>query len=105
MAVGYALMLAELLGPHQRFTPAVAAYWLRLRARDGYQRALAAQEQAARGQGVSPRPASEPPGDMLIGSRIRLQRRVVGALWVRMEVPVLVVVEVVNADRSGNRLA
>ena len=67
VAVGYALMLAELLGLHERFTPAVAAYWLRLSARDGYQRALVVQEQAARGQGVSPRPASEPPGDMLIG--------------------------------------
>ena len=65
VAVGYALMLAELLGLHERFTPAVTAYWLRLRAREGYQRALAAQEQAARGQGVSPRPASEPPGDVV----------------------------------------
>ena len=65
VAVGYALMLAELLGLHERFTPAVTAYWLRLRAREGYQRALAAQEQAARGQGVSPRPASEVPGDVV----------------------------------------
>ena len=58
-------LLAELLGLHERFTPAVSAYWLRLSARDGYQRALAAQEQAARGQGVSPRPASEPPSHMV----------------------------------------
>ena len=65
VAVGYALMLAELLGLHERFTPAISAYWHRLRARDGYVRALAAQEQAARGQGVSPRPASEPPGDVV----------------------------------------
>lgn len=59
VAVGYALMLAELLGLHERFAPAVAAYWSRLRARNAYTRALAAQERAAREQGVSPRPATE----------------------------------------------
>jgi len=59
VTVGYALMLAELLGLHERFTPAVAAYWQRLRSRDAYVRALAAQECAAREQGVSTRPATE----------------------------------------------
>ena len=61
VAVGYALMLAELLGLHERFTPAVAAYWQRLRTRDGFTRALAAQERAALAQGVSTRPATEVP--------------------------------------------
>jgi glutathione S-transferase len=61
VAVGYALMLAELLGLHERFTPAVAAYWERLRARDGFSRAHAAQEHAALAQGVSARPATEHP--------------------------------------------
>jgi glutathione S-transferase len=59
VAVGYALMLAELLGLHERFTPAVAAYWQRLCAREGFTRALAAQERAAVAQGVSTRPATE----------------------------------------------
>lgn len=59
VAVGYALMLAELLGLSERFTPAITAYWRRLRARDAYVRALAAQECAAVAQGVSPRPATE----------------------------------------------
>ncbi len=59
VAVGYALMLAELLGLHERFTPAVAAYWQRLQARDGFVRALAAQEQAALAKNVSVRPATE----------------------------------------------
>ncbi|MGL6109931.1 MAG: glutathione S-transferase N-terminal domain-containing protein [Rubrivivax sp.] len=42
-----------------RFTPAVAAYWQRLQHREAYVRALHAQDQAARQQGVSPRPATE----------------------------------------------
>ena len=58
VAVGYALMLAELLGLHERFTPAIAQYWQRLRARDGFARTLAAQEVAAREQGVSTLPAT-----------------------------------------------
>ena len=43
ISVGYALLLAETLGLHERFSPAVAAYWARLQARDGFQRAKAAQ--------------------------------------------------------------
>jgi glutathione S-transferase len=64
VSVGYALMLAGHLGLASRFTPAVAAYWERLCKRDGYQRALAAQEQAAAQQNVSlvPAPDSLPPG-------------------------------------------
>ena len=57
-AVGYALMLAELLGLHERFTPAVAQYWQRLQTRDGFVRAMVAQDAAAREQGVSTRPAT-----------------------------------------------
>jgi len=59
VAVGYALMLAELLELHAKFTPAVAAYWQRLRTREGFTRALRAQERAAVAQGVSTRPATE----------------------------------------------
>ena len=56
VSVGYALMLAGILGMSPRFTPAVAAYWTRLRERPAYQRALQLQEQAAREQGVVPNP-------------------------------------------------
>ena len=58
VAVGYALMLAELLGLHARFTPAVAQYWQRLRTRDGLVRAMAAQDATAHEQGVSTLPAT-----------------------------------------------
>jgi glutathione S-transferase len=58
ISVGYALMLAEQLGLAPRFAPAVHGYWTRLQARDGYQRALAAQERAAVEQGVSTVPAA-----------------------------------------------
>ena len=58
VAVGYALMLAELLGLHERFTPAVMHYWQRLKSRDGFGRAIAAQDAAAREQGVSMLPAT-----------------------------------------------
>jgi len=43
ISVGYALMLAEILGLDRHFSQSVAAYWQRLAARDGYRRALAAQ--------------------------------------------------------------
>lgn len=64
VSVGYALMLAEHLGLHERFTPSVAAYWQRLRGRDGFARAMRAQEVAAISQGVSivPAPDTQPPG-------------------------------------------
>ena len=57
ISVGYALMLANILGLYPRFTPAVAAYWKRLRERPAYQAALQTQERAAKEQGV---PASWP---------------------------------------------
>jgi glutathione S-transferase len=57
ISVGYALLLAEHLGLKPRFTPAVLAYWERLRVRDGFQRAMASQEKAALAQGISTVPA------------------------------------------------
>jgi len=63
VSVGYALLLAEHLGLTARFTPAVAAYWKRLQTRDGYLRALRAQEEAALAQGVSTLPAPDAPTD------------------------------------------
>lgn len=59
VSVGYALLLAQHLGLSERFTPEVARYWERLRQREGYQKALAAQERAALAQGVSTLPAPE----------------------------------------------
>lgn len=59
VAVGYALLVAQQLQLAERFTPSVAAYWQRLQHRDGYQRAMHAQDRAALEQGVSPLPASE----------------------------------------------
>lgn len=53
ISVGYALMLAGFLGLDARFSPAVQAYAQRLRDRDGFRRALAAQEAAATAQGIS----------------------------------------------------
>jgi glutathione S-transferase len=62
VSVGYALLLAEYLELAPRFTPAVLAYWRRLQAREGFVRAMSAQEQAASEQGVSnvPSPAVRP---------------------------------------------
>jgi glutathione S-transferase len=54
ISVGYALMLAEHIGLSERFAPSVARYWTRLQARAGFVRAMRAQDDAARAQGVSP---------------------------------------------------
>lgn len=43
ISIAYALMLASSLGLSDDFPPAVAAYWSRLREREGFKRALAAQ--------------------------------------------------------------
>ncbi len=63
VSVGYALLLAQHLGLHERFTPAVRAYWQRLQLRDGYLRAMAAQQEAAIAQQVptTPSPDLGPP--------------------------------------------
>ncbi len=57
VSVGYALMLADLLGLEAQFPPAVRDYWRRLQQGSGYQAALRAQDKAAAAQGVSPIPA------------------------------------------------
>lgn len=57
ISVGYALMLAEMIDLSAEFTPAVAAYWARLKDEPSYQRALNAEHQAAIAQDVSPVPA------------------------------------------------
>ena len=59
VSVAYALLLAQHLGLDAKFTPAVAAYWQRMQARPGFQRAMAAQEQAAIRQGISVMPAPD----------------------------------------------
>lgn len=59
VSVGFALLSAQHLGLHTRFTPAVAAYWQRLRTREAYLRAMAVQDAEAHAQGVSPVPAPD----------------------------------------------
>ena len=58
VSVGYALMLADLLGLAPKFPASVADYWKRMQARDAYVRALAAQEGAAIAQHVSVTPSA-----------------------------------------------
>jgi len=55
IAVGYALMLAELIGLGNEFGPNVGAYWAGLKQRPAYRKALEAQAGASR----SGRPAVE----------------------------------------------
>ncbi len=55
ISVGYALMLATRLKLNPQFPPAVAAYWERLQQRDGFKRAIAAQDKASDEQGVARR--------------------------------------------------
>jgi glutathione S-transferase len=62
VSVGYALLLAEKLGLHTAFTPAVAAYWERLRQRPAFVRAQASEQAAAKAQGISGSPAMQVPG-------------------------------------------
>ena len=62
ISVGYALMLAEIMGLQDEFPESVRAYLERLKQRDGFKRACAAQERAAREQGVSTRSAALAPG-------------------------------------------
>jgi glutathione S-transferase len=52
ISVGYALLLAGKLGLDEKFPPAISAYFSRLRARDGYRRADAAQIKALAEQNV-----------------------------------------------------
>jgi len=59
VSVGYALLLAQHLGLAGKFTPGVQAYWQRLQQREGFRRAMEAQDIAAREQGVSPMAAPD----------------------------------------------
>ncbi len=52
ISIGYALLLASRLGLASQFGPAVAAYWQRLKSREGYLRAVAAETKAGDEQGV-----------------------------------------------------
>jgi glutathione S-transferase len=54
ISVTYALVLARSLGMEDQFPPAVAEYWARMRARDGFRRAKAAQKAASEAQGLRP---------------------------------------------------
>ncbi len=53
IAVGYGLMLAEILGLSADFGPNVSGYWARLKARPGYAKALQAQARAMKEQNVA----------------------------------------------------
>jgi glutathione S-transferase len=53
IVVGYALRLAEMIGLGADFGPNVARYWQGLRERDGYRKAIAAEESAADRQNVA----------------------------------------------------
>jgi glutathione S-transferase len=55
IAIGYALRLADNIGLAKDFGPHVAAYWQRLERRDGFQRALAAEQRAGVEQKVPAR--------------------------------------------------
>jgi glutathione S-transferase len=50
ISVGYALLLADRIGLAKDFGPAVAAYWQRLQARDGFRRAVNAENAAGEAQ-------------------------------------------------------
>jgi glutathione S-transferase len=55
ISVGYALLLARDIGLARDFTPGVAAYWQRLQARDGFRRAVEAENLAGEQQKVARR--------------------------------------------------
>jgi glutathione S-transferase len=55
IVIGYALRLAENVGLSKDFGPNVAAYWQRLQARDGFNRAVSAENLAGEQQKVVPR--------------------------------------------------
>ena len=55
ISVGFALMFAQTTGLSAKFGPAVAAYWQRLQQRDGFKRAIAAENLAGEQQKVARR--------------------------------------------------
>ncbi|KAI9029435.1 glutathione S-transferase family protein [Hyaloraphidium curvatum] len=56
ISFAYALMLAERVGLDKGFPPAVARYWARMKERDGFKRAIAAQERGAEARGLAAKP-------------------------------------------------
>ena len=52
ISVGYALLLAEFTELDRKFPQVIVNYWQRLKAREGFRRALTAQDVAAKQQGV-----------------------------------------------------
>ena len=61
ISVGYALRLAESLGLAKDFGPNVAAYWQRLQQREGYARAVAAEDLAVVQQNTPAQPQAPAP--------------------------------------------
>ncbi|MDH0775130.1 glutathione S-transferase family protein [Delftia tsuruhatensis] len=59
VAVGYALMLSAHLEMEPQWGPATQAYWQRLQQRPAFQRALQAEQQAARAQAVDETPSPQ----------------------------------------------
>lgn len=57
ISVGYALLLADLLGMEAQFPASVRRYWHGLQQRAGFQRACAVERASAIDQGISPVPA------------------------------------------------
>jgi glutathione S-transferase len=57
IVIGYALRLASTIGLAKDFGPNVRAYWARLEQRDGYKRAVAADQRAGVEQNIAPRGA------------------------------------------------
>ena len=55
IAVGYALRLAENIGLAKDFGPNVSAYWQRLQVRDGFRRAVEAENLAGEQQKIARR--------------------------------------------------
>ncbi len=56
ISIGYALMLAGIVGQDWRFTPTIRQYWSRLSARPAFGRALAVQERTMASLGIEPLP-------------------------------------------------
>jgi glutathione S-transferase len=59
ITIGFALMLAEIIGLAVDFGPNAASYWARLKERTGFQRALDVQKQELRKQNVAAGPTLE----------------------------------------------
>src|SRR4029079_13843859 len=55
IVIGYALRLATSINLAKDFGPNVAAYWARLQQRDGFKRAVAAEQKAGKEQNIAPR--------------------------------------------------